>query len=255
MNVIYVGYDAREHEGWEVCRDSILRRSSMPVHIVPLEQNALRDAGMYRRRWYRNDRGQRIDSGDGRPFSTDFTFSRFLVPALSLYRGWALFCDCDFMFTADIAGLFAMADDRYAAMCVKHEHVPTEALKMDGEQQTRYRRKNWSSLVLWNCEHPSNRHLTLDCVNQMKGQWLHAFDWLSDDQIGALPRSWNWLAGCDEIPQGTVPCGIHFTLGIPTMAGHENAPYAELWRAERESHRAPYHPLPTELLRGIESHA
>lgn len=253
MNVVYIGYDAREHDAWEVCQASLLRRSSIPLHIVRLDQDNLKAAGLYCRKWYRSESGQRIDAGDSKPFSTDFTFTRFLVPILNLYQGWALFCDCDFLFTADIASLFALTDDRYAVMCVKHEHVPSEAVKMDGEQQTRYRRKNWSSLVLWNCAHPANSCITLDCINRMSGQWLHAFDWLKDEQIGPLPHAWNWLSGVDdELTGNRMPCGVHFTLGIPSMAGHENSPYAGLWRAEKESRRViGTGPLPSERERAI----
>lgn len=251
---IMIGYDPREDDAYEVCRKSLIRRSSKSLHIVKLERQALEWAGLFNRRSHRLENGQRIDSLDGKPFSTDFSFTRFLVPALALYQGWALFCDCDFLFTADISVLFGMADDRYAVMCVKHEHVPTETVKMDGIAQTRYRRKNWSSLVLWNCGHPKNRGvITRDCVNKMPGGWLHAFSWLEDKDIGGLPPSWNWLAGVD--PERQLPCGIHFTLGIPSMPGHENTPYADLWRAERDSRRSlpGPGPLPDERLRALDS--
>jgi hypothetical protein len=236
MNTVMIGYDERESEAYRVCYDSIMRHCSTPVRVVPLVEYYLRQAGFYARRWYRDADGQRRDTLDGKPFSTDFAFSRFLVPALSLYQGWVLFCDCDFLFTADLAELFSLANHRYAVMCVKHDHVPAEDEKMDGEQQTRYRRKNWSSLVLWNCAHDANAHLSVECVNKMPGQWLHAFDWLSDEQIGALPPTWNHLVGYDKVSRET-PCGIHFTSGIPTMAGHEDDSYAELWRQERDRHR------------------
>jgi hypothetical protein len=173
-----------------------------------------------------------VDLGDLKPFSTDFAFTRFLVPALSLYQGWALFCDCDFLFTADMAEVFALADDKYAVRVVKHDHDPAEKTKMGGIVQTRYRRKNWSSLVLWNCGHPQNASLTGYVVNEWAGQWLHAFSWLDDGVIGDLPRGWNHLAGVDA-PLDKPPQGIHFTLGIPTMPGCGKTPYAALWRAAR----------------------
>jgi lipopolysaccharide biosynthesis glycosyltransferase len=248
---IYIGYDRRESEAVDVCTTSLLRRSSVPLHIVKIDEKPLRQAGIYQRTWYRREDGQRTDSLDDKPFSTDFAFTRFLVPALCQYRGWALFCDGDFLFTADISELFSMVDDRYAVMCIKHEHVPDETVKMDGQVQSRYRRKNWSSLCLYNCEHPANDVLTLDCVNKMPGSWLHAFDWLTDDKIGSLPKTWNHLAGVDPTPN-EVPCGIHYTLGIPTMSGYENGPFADLWRAERDSRRHPASgPLPSERLRAL----
>jgi hypothetical protein len=229
---IFIGYDEREHEAYEVCRASLLRHSTAPLHIVRLDQAALRRAGWYRREW-RFSGVNRVDQGDLKPFSTDFAFTRFLVPALSLYQGWALFCDCDFLFTADIAEVFARADDRYAALCVKHDHAPVETTKMGGLTQSAYRRKNWSSLVLWNCAHPENAaSLTGYVVNEWSGQWLHAFSWLKDDQIGDIPARWNWLAGVQP-DLGILPSGIHYTLGIPTMPEGMNAPYAALWRAER----------------------
>ena len=251
---VYVGYDAREHDGWEVCRDSILRRASCPVRVVRLDQDMLRDMGLYRRSFH-IEGIQRIDDSDGKPFSTDFTFTRFLVPHLNLFQGWALFCDCDFLFTADLATLLDRADPQYAVMCVPHDHDPAEAVKMDGVAQTRYRRKNWSSLVLWNCAHPANRYgLSVRHVNENAGAWLHAFEWLPPEMIGHLPRSWNWLSGVDRpLPSGDLPCGVHFTLGLPTMAGHEGSPYADLWRAERASTRLPGRPTPTERLRGMDA--
>lgn len=246
---VYIGHDRREHVAYEVCRASIERRCSDAARIVRLDDDSVRHAGIYARGW-KTKNGQRIDVGDGRPFSTDFAFSRFLVPALNLYQGWALFCDCDFLFTADLAGLFRLADDRYAIMCVKHEHDPVETSKMDGVSQGRYRRKNWSSLVLWNCEHAANRTVTLDCVNKMPGRWLHAFEWLKDEHIGDLPRSWNWLAGVDPEPP-ELPCGIHYTLGGPWFADYQNVPYADLWRAERDSRRTGERPLPSERDRSL----
>ena len=236
---VYIGYDQREHEAYEVCRASLERRSSIPLKIVRLDQAFLRHAGIFSRASFMR-KGQRIDLLDGKPFSTDFSFTRFLVPPINLYQGWALFCDCDFLFTADIAGLLAYADDRYAVMCVKHDHDPIEKMKMDGMMQTKYRRKNWSSLVLWNCAHASNRVLTLESVNRMHGQWLHAFEWLQDGLIGELPVTWNWLSGVsDPLPENAVPNAIHFTLGGPWFENCQDVPFADLWRQERDSRRLP----------------
>jgi lipopolysaccharide biosynthesis glycosyltransferase len=226
---VFIGYDSREHEAYEVCRASLLRHASQPLHIVRLDQSALRSAGIYNRDWRQEGRN-RIDLGDLKPFSTDFAFTRFLVPALSMYQGWALFCDCDFLFTEDVAELFGRADPNCAVMCVKHHHEPVEQEKMGGIVQGRYFRKNWSSLVLWNCAHPANRSLTVCSINKFAGAWLHAFSWLADEDIGALPQRWNWLAGVDA-EVGETPSGIHYTLGIPIMPGCENTPYADLWRA------------------------
>lgn len=246
---VYIGHDSREPEATAVCEASLLRRSSMPLHIVRMDRQAICEAGFHSRPFERRDGGQRIDIRDGKPFSTDFSFTRFLVPALSLYQGWALFCDGDFLFTADVAGLFGLANAKYAAMCVKHQHVPAEAVKMDGMEQTRYHRKNWSSLTLWNCAHPANRHVGRPCVNKMSGGWLHAFSWLKDELIGELPMTWNHLVGVNESVD-ELPCGLHFTEGIPTMPGYENTPYADLWRAELGSRRGFAGPRVTEYERG-----
>lgn len=225
----YVGYDSREDDAYRVCKFT-LNTATAPVHVVKLDQGPLRKIGLYDRPFDVVD-GQRIDERDGRPFSTDFSFSRFLVPALCLYQGWALFCDDDFMFTRDIAELFALGDPKFAAMCVKHNHDPVESYKMDGVVQSKYRRKNWSSLILWNCGHPSNAGITPQAVNYETGQWLHALSWLRDDEIGELPATWNWLCGVnDPLPNNEVPAGIHYTLGIPSWRGYENSAYADLWR-------------------------
>lgn len=244
---VFIGYDQREAEAWDVCRHSIARRSSKPVHFVKLDERALRYNGWYDRPW-RMDGATKIDQRDGKPFSTDFAFSRFLVPALSLHQGWAAFCDGDFLFTADLAALFALADPSFAVQVVKHHHVASESSKMDGVAQTNYFRKNWSSLILWNCEHPSNKFLTTHAVNHEPGQWLHAFGWLRDEEIGELPVTWNWLSGVSE-PIEEVPAGIHYTLGGPWFPNCQDVPYAKLWLNERLSRRGFSGPLPTERLR------
>ena len=248
---VYIGYDPREDEAYRVCRASLLRRSSRDLHITALDLGAVRHNGWYRRRWHESG-NDRIDDLDGKPFSTEFSFSRFLVPALSLYQGWSLYCDCDFLFLADVCELFHLADHRYAVMCVQHHHDPQEKIKMTGLTQTKYYRKNWSSLVLWNCAHPANRRLTTNHINTFPGSWLHSFQWLEDDEIGALPRTWNFLAGISApLDHEHTPAGIHYTLGTPNLPGYENSPYADLWYAERDSRRAPGRPNPTERLRAI----
>jgi lipopolysaccharide biosynthesis glycosyltransferase len=145
------------------------------------------------------------------------------------YEGWALFCDCDFLFRADLNELFKLKDDRYAVMCVKHDYSPQEGVKMDGQIQQSYPRKNWSSLVLWNCGHESNKKLTPRMANFMPGSFLHAFKWLKDSEIGALPEYWNWLEGHSS--PSIEPRGVHFTRGTPNFPGYEQVPYADEWRS------------------------
>lgn len=226
---IFVGYDSREDIAYEACRNSILRRSTVPVQITPLKQQALRRAGLYRRA---PKDFTKEDSFDGKPFSTEFSFTRFLVPALMQWEGWVLFCDCDFLFRDDVSKLFALRDDRYAVMCVKHTHTPSESLKMDGMKQERYYRKNWSSCMLFNCGHVKNKHLTVDTVNNEPGSFLHGLCWLADDEIGELPLEWNYLVGYNTKEQCPDPKVVHFTRGIPAMDGYADCEYANEWWAE-----------------------
>lgn len=228
MIPVFIGHDRREEAAYAVCEASLRRHASAPVQVTALTIAAVTRAGLYRR--YASRQGaQRVDLVDGKPFSTDFSFTRFLVPALALWQGWALFCDCDFLWREDVARLWRHRDERYAAMVVKHQHVPAEATKMDGVAQTAYRRKNWSSLVLWNCAHPAHARLSVADVNQAPGAWLHAFEWLADDEIGALPHRWNWLAGSSPPLSDNAPAAVHFTLGTPDMPGCGEMPYAGEW--------------------------
>lgn len=226
---IFVGWDSREDIAYQVCARSILRQSRASVDIVPLKQDELAARGLYLR--------------DKDPLaSTEFTYTRFLTPTLAEYRGWALFMDCDFLVTADIAEVFDLADERYAVMCVKHDHRPKEALKMDGVAQTVYPRKNWSSFVLWNCGHPANRTLTSEVVNRETGAYLHRFSWLADELIGALPETWNWLEGWCKKPEQGTPKGIHYTRGGPWFSNTQEVDYADLWLAEAK-HLPAFTPL------------
>lgn len=227
---VCIGYDQREHDAYVVCRSSLLRHSSIPLFINRLDIRNLEQAGLYTRP-YKTENGQMVDERDGRPFSTEFAFSRFLVPLLAMYDGWSLFCDSDFLFTADIAELLPLIDNKYAVMVVKHQYIPTETVKMDGVRQAAYPRKNWSSFILWNNAHPSNKRLNLANVNNNSGRSLHGFEWLADEEIGEIPLTWNWLSGI-SMPLEEIPKAIHFTLGIPTMPGYENSPYADLWGDE-----------------------
>lgn len=217
---VFVGWDSREDIAFQVCRSSLERHARRPVDVVALKQDELRMRGLYLRP---------VD-----PLaSTEFTYTRFLVPTLAGFAGWALFCDCDFLWQADVAELFALADERQAVMCVKHDHRPPETRKMDDRVQTLYPRKNWSSLVLYNCGHPANRALTAEVVNRESGSFLHQFRWLADDLIGALPGTWNWLEGWDAKPASGTPSAIHYTRGGPWFDNWRHVDYADLWLAER----------------------
>ena len=219
---VYIGLDKRFGlEAARVCEDSILKHASAPVAITLLDQDWLRRVGLYTRQFYVED-GQQYDSRDGKPFSTEFSFTRFLVPSLQP-SGWALFMDGDFMLRADIKDLFDLFDDKYSLMCVKHDYRPRESRKMNGEMQSNYMRKNWSSLMAFNCD---RNHLTPFQANTMPGHWLHRMAWLGDTEIGELPESWNWLDGHSTCE----PSAVHFTRGTPDMHGWELTQYAEEWR-------------------------
>ena len=163
--------------------------------------------------------------------ATEFACSRFLVPRLA-GSGWALFMDCDMLVRTDLFKLFQIADPNKAVMVVKHNHQPVETTKMDGQAQTKYPRKNWSSVMLFNCDHPANKKLTSELVNSVPGRDLHRFCWLKDDEIGELDPKWNWLVGHSD--PAIDPAIVHFTDGIPTMPGYEDCAFADEWRVELE---------------------
>lgn len=225
---VYIGYDPREREAFEVCQKSIVRHISTAVHIVPLTLARLRHAGLYRRD-HETVAGQDRDIISDAPMSTEFAISRFLTPILA-QTGYALFMDCDMLVRADLAELFALADPRYAVQVVKHDHKPAEDLKMDGQLQTTYARKNWSSAMLWNCDHPGARDLTLRMVNTWPGRRLHAFRWLKDHEIGELPAAWNWLEGTSD--PAIEPKIVHYTRGGPWLQNWRHVAYADEWLAE-----------------------
>jgi lipopolysaccharide biosynthesis glycosyltransferase len=213
---VFVGWDSREPEAYDVCAYTLRKASSVPLDIVPIRQADLRQAGLYWR--------------DADPLaSTEFTYTRFLVPQMAGYEGWALYCDCDFLWTGDVAELFAAGiDDRNAVACVHHDHRPTEASKMDGKVQTSYPRKNWSSLMLFNCGHTSTQQLTADVVNTQTGAYLHRMQWAKDDEIGSVDPTWNWLEGHSPVGP-TPPKAIHYTRGGPWMENWRHVQYADRW--------------------------
>lgn len=216
---VYVGVDSREPGTAAVCMRSLEKHMPRPrkYKVASINLSALQDSGWYRRPTLCGSDGQLFDVISDAPMSTEFALSRFYTPLLADHKNqWALFCDGDFMFRADVGELFALADNRYAVMVVKHDHVAHENMKMRGYAQQNYDKKNWSSLILWNLHHPRNRRLTLEVLNAMPGLWFHQFKWLGDDTlIGALPSAWNWLYGVSD--PATVPKAVHFTNGTPAM--------------------------------------
>jgi lipopolysaccharide biosynthesis glycosyltransferase len=217
---IFIGWDQREPEAYEVARFSLERRASIPVEVSAIKLDELKARGFYHR-------------GEDPLASTEFTYSRFLTPALAGFEGWALFCDCDFLWLGDVAELLKFADSKKALFCVQHDYRPTETTKMDGKIQTVYPRKNWSSLMLFNCDHPSVRKLTPEVVNRETGAYLHRLQWLVDDDIGALPVEWNWLEGWNQPPASGTPKAVHFTRGGPWFEQWREVDYGDLWLEER----------------------
>jgi lipopolysaccharide biosynthesis glycosyltransferase len=217
---IFIGWDRREPDAYDVAHFSLRRRATIPVEITPIKLDDFKARGIYRR------------NEDPRA-TTEFTYSRFLTPFLADFQGWALFCDCDFLWLADVAELLDLADAKKALHCVKHDYRPTETTKMDGQVQTVYPRKNWSSLMLFNCDHPSVRKLTPEVVNRESGAYLHRMQWVADEDIGALPEEWNWLEGWTRRPASGTPKAVHFTRGGPWFEQWQGVDYADLWLAER----------------------
>jgi lipopolysaccharide biosynthesis glycosyltransferase len=214
---IFIGYDPREAVAFSVLAYSIHARATQPVTVAPLMLTQL--SGVLTR--------------ERHPLqSTDFSFSRFLTPHLSEYAGWSLFMDCDMLVLEDIANLWAMRDERYAVMVVKHDHVPRETVKFLGEPQTRYEKKNWSSVMLFN--NAKCGALTADYVNRASGLDLHQFKWLNDDAlIGSLPQRWNHLVAYN--PPRDDAALVHYTLGGPYFEQYADCEYAMQWRVERDA--------------------
>jgi lipopolysaccharide biosynthesis glycosyltransferase len=208
---VFVGFDTRETLAFYVLSHSIHSRASAPVSITPIMLSQLE--GVFSRK---------INPLQ----STQFSFSRFLTPYLSNYEGWSIFMDCDMLMQKDIAEVWALRDDRYAVMCVKHEHHPVEESKFLGAIQTKYQKKNWSSVMMFN--NAFCRQLTPEYVNNASGLDLHQFKWLdSEDLIGDLPSTWNHLVGYDKSkPDASL---IHFTEGGPYFDEYRQCEHAETW--------------------------
>lgn len=224
---VFLGWDSSQMIAWNVAALSLQRQASARCDVRRIAMPELRSAGLYTRPTGHTEHGY-WDDISGAPMSTGHAIARFLVPTLCNYEGWALFTDGDVLFRADIAGLFNGADPSKAVHVVQHTHAPTEAAKMSGEVQTAYARKNWSSVILWNCGHPANRALTVDLVNSRPGRDLHRFCWLDDALIGALPPQWNVLVGEEDTTDTAI---AHFTLGCPDLKGYEHQPFADEWYA------------------------
>ncbi len=215
---VFVGFDSRETVAYHVLSHSIQSRSSQPVEIAPLMLTQLKELF-----WREAHKLQ----------STDFSFSRFLVPHLCNYEGWALFCDCDMLMLDDITNLWNQRDENFAVQVVKHNHKPEEGKKFLDQPQSRYEKKNWSSVILFN--NALCASLTIDYVNTATGFELHQFKWLSDESlIGELPSRWNHLVDYDPATPQEEVSFLHFTEGGPYFERFKDCSYADLWFAEKD---------------------
>jgi hypothetical protein len=210
---VFIGYDRKEVVAYHVLCQSILAHSSHPVRFTPLALSNLKAI---------------FDRPPVSVQSTEFSFSRFLTPYLSGFSGWSVFMDCDMLVRGDIAELFALADERHAVMVCPHDYAPRDEVKFLGRPQTRYGKKNWSSVMLFN--NARCRALTPEYVGAASGLDLHQFKWLKDDsKIGRLALDWNWLVG--EYPFNPDARIAHFTRGGPWFPDYSGSDYADEWRA------------------------
>jgi len=208
---IFIGYDSKEKVAFNTLSYSILKRSTKPVAITPIYLNNIKDDFVRER---------------NNLSSTEFSFSRFIIPHLMNYRGWALFMDCDMLMKADIAELWRLRDDKYAVQVCKHDYIPKNEKKFLGQVQTVYPKKNWSSFMLMNCKKCTQ--LTPNYVNSATGLELHQFKWLeSEDLIGELPLEWNWLAGEYDYKEDIK--NVHYTEGGPYFKEYKGCDYTIDW--------------------------
>jgi len=217
---IWIGYDEAETVAYHVLSHSILENASVPVSIAPLKKELSR--GFFNRKRGEYD-------------STDFAITRFLVPYLCDFQGYAVFMDCDMLCTGDVGELanYLTRMDHYniAVRVVKHEYTPTTEKKFLGHVQTKYEKKNWSSVMLFN--NALCRKLTPEYVEKTHGLDLHQFTWCTPWQIGGLPKEWNYLVG--EYPKPEKPPKLyHYTLGTPCFDKYKNGPYSWLWHQCKE---------------------
>ena len=208
---IFIGYDSKEKVAYNVLSHSIIQNSTKPVAITPIALNHLKDDFVRERNALS---------------STEFSFSRFMIPHLMNYQGWALFMDCDMLMFEDVSKLWRMRDDSKAIQVCKHNYIPKEDKKFLGQVQTKYEKKNWSSFMLMNCRKCTT--LTPDYVNKASGLELHQFKWLEGDHlIGDLPLEWNWLVG--EYEHKDDVKNVHYTKGGPWFEEYARCDYSQDW--------------------------
>ena len=207
---LVIGFDQRESIAYHTFCQSIIKHASNPVIFIPLAINNLKE--------YKE---AHLDG------SNDFIYSRFLTPYLNNFEGWAIFADGDMICQADIKELWNLRDESKALLVVKHNYETKVSKKYLGNKNENYPRKNWSSVILWNCSHPKHRILTPEFIAKQPGSYLHRFSWLDDSDIGELPKEWNWLA--IEYPENKNAKLIHYTLGTPCFKEYKDSEMASIW--------------------------
>jgi lipopolysaccharide biosynthesis glycosyltransferase len=211
---IFIGYDPREAIAFHVCANSIIRQASRPVAIMPLALNLFKD--------------YTETHTDG---SNHFIYSRFLVPHLMGYTGHAIFMDGDMIVRGDIVELWEQRSAHHDVQVVKHNYKTKMTEKYLGAKNEDYPRKNWSSVILWNCSSYPNRRLTPEFVEKATGAQLHRFTWIDDARIGELAPEWNWLP--DEYGENLDAKLLHYTLGTPCFHEFATTPQGNEWHRER----------------------
>ena len=212
---VFIGWDSREQIAYQVAKYSI-RKYNKGVEIIPIKQHELRNRGIY----------TRPEDAWG---STEFSLTRFLTPYLANYEGMAVFMDCDVLVQTNIESILDDIDMRNVVSCVQHDYTPYTHKKMDGKVQHVYPRKNWSSVMVFNCKECDI--LQPSSVNVRAPKYLHRMEW-AREKIGSLPHTWNYLAGYyDDIEKPNV---IHYTDGGPWFENYKFCPMAKEWEDTKD---------------------
>ena len=236
---IFIGYDEREHEVFKVAEHTIKKHTkSINVVVHKLHHKELREQGLFTRRWMTQRNGQMVCLEDNKPFSTQFSHSRFLVPELwrrlkdTNKDDFVMFVDCDFVFKEDLGVLLheiKSSNQNAPVYAVKHNYKPTSETKMDNVEQSQYNGKLWSAMVVYDMSHKANESLIPRVVNSVTGRYLHTFGWLDSlEMVGEIDEKWHFVPNHSE-PRVNKPCAIHFTEGGPWFENYRNCRYAEEW--------------------------
>lgn len=211
---IYVGYDSSQEESFDVCVKSIKHNSN--IEIIPIVKSDLEEKFLY------------VENKTG---STEFSFTRFLVPFLNDYKDFAIFCDSDFIWDCDPLELESYIDSTKSVSVVKHDIKPEQVpkTKMNNQEQFWYPKKNWSSLMLFNCSHQDCADLKPSTISYCSGKYLHEFEWTKEENIGDLPKMYNYLVGYGYYDGELKPKAIHFTSGGPWYKDYQDVEFCNQW--------------------------